>query len=137
MKYLLDTNICIFLIKQKPAATLDRFRTLAVGDIGISSITVAELQYGVAKSQHIEQNRQALAQFLAPLEIVDFDYAAAVAYGTIRSALERAGTPIGSLDTLIAAHALSLDLTMVTNNVREFARVPQLEVEDWVNPAHP
>ncbi len=133
MKVLLDTNACIFVIKQKPASVLSRVAAMAVGDIGVSSITVAELQFGVAKSQHVAQNQAALEQFLAPLEIVDFDTDAAAAYGRIRAKLEAAGTPIGALDTLIAAHALSLGMTLITNNVREFARVPDLTVEDWAD----
>lgn len=131
MKYMLDTNICIYLIKQKPPQLLHKFAELSFGDVGVSAITVAELQYGVQKSQYPEQNQQALGQFLIPLTIVDFDHNAAVAYGAIRAALERQGTPIGSLDTLIAAHAQSLDVTLVTNNVREFSRVPDLKVVNW------
>jgi len=131
MRYMLDTNICIYLIKKKPPAVLEKFRDYSVGEIGLSSITVAELQYGVQKSQQAEQNQRALEQFLAPLVIEDFGHKAAAAYGRIRAALERQGTPIGSLDTLIAAHALSLDVTLVTNNVREFSRVADLKVINW------
>jgi tRNA(fMet)-specific endonuclease VapC len=131
MKYMLDTNICIYLIKQKPPQVMEEFAMLSFGDIGVSTITVAELQYGVQKSQRPEQNQQALGQFLIPLVIADFDQDAAVAYGAIRASLEQHGTPIGSLDTLIAAHALSLDATLVTNNLREFARVPDLKVVNW------
>ena len=131
MKYMLDTNICIYLIKRQPPQVLNKFMALSFGDVGVSSITVAELQYGVQKSQHVEQNQQALEQFLIPLIIVDFDHDAAVAYGVIRAALERQGTPIGSLDTLIAAQALSLGVTLVTNNVREFSRVPDLKLVNW------
>ncbi len=114
MKYLLDTNICIYLIKQKPTKVLARFSTLALSDIGISSITVAELEHGVHKSQQQEKNRNALMQFLIPLEIVEFDQAAAKLHGSIRSDLEfrsdleYRGLVIGSMDMLIAAHALSL-----------------------------
>jgi tRNA(fMet)-specific endonuclease VapC len=132
MKYMLDTNICIYLIKRKPQQVLEKFQTHPVGDIGISSITVAELQYGVAKSQQQQQNQTALDLFLAPLEIVDFDPAAARQYGRIRAELERAGTPIGAYDLLIASHAQSLAVTVVTNNIGEFARVPELKVENWV-----
>jgi tRNA(fMet)-specific endonuclease VapC len=129
---LLDTNICIYLIRQESPQVLRRFEALDFGDIGVSSITVAELQHGVQKSQRQVQNQKALAQFLIPLIIADFDNAAAKAYGVIRAALERQGTPIGSLDTLIAAHALSLDVTLVTNNEREFLRVPGLKIVNWV-----
>jgi len=132
MKYLLDTNICIYLIKKKPPQVLQQFRSHSVGDIGVSSITVAELQYGVQKSQYTEQNQRALEQFLIPLVVASFDEQAAVMYGKIRAALETQGTPIGALDMLIAAHALSLGATLVTNNVREFSRVPELQLVNWV-----
>lgn len=131
MQYLLDTNICIYLIKQKPPRVLTRFQTLSLSDIGISSITVAELEYGVSKSQNQEKNRSALMQFLIPLEIVEFDQAAAAFYGVIRSDLERQGLVIGAMDMLIAAHALSLGVTLVSNNVREFSRVSNLSIENW------
>jgi tRNA(fMet)-specific endonuclease VapC len=128
---LLDTNTCIYLIKQHPTEVLRKFNEYAVGDIGISSVTTAELHFGVEKSQRPEANRRALQQFLLPLTVADFDENAAAAYGHVRAQLEKQCTPIGPLDTLIAAHALSLDLTLVTNNVRGFERVPALEVENW------
>jgi tRNA(fMet)-specific endonuclease VapC len=132
MKFLLDTNMCIYLIKKKPPQVLEKFNDYLVGEIGVSSITVAELQYGVEKSQRLTQNRRALGQFLIPLVIADFDdEQAAEAYGRTRAALEALGTPIGALDTLIAAHALSLDVTLVTNNTREFSRVPDLRLANW------
>ena len=133
MKVLLDTNICIYLIKQELPHVEERFATLSFGDVGVSSITVAELQYGVQKSHYPERNRQALEQFLMPLLIADFDNRAAEVYGSVRTALERQGTPIGPMDTLIAAHALSLDVTLVTNNEREFTRVPGLKVANWAS----
>ena len=132
MILLLDTNTCIYLIKKHPPEVLRRFNEYTVGDIGISSITAAELHFGVQKSQRPEENRRALEQFLLPLTIADFDENAAAAYGHVRAHLEKQGTPIGSLDTLIAAHALSLGLSLVTNNIREFERVPGLEVKNWV-----
>jgi tRNA(fMet)-specific endonuclease VapC len=131
MNYLLDTGICIHIIRKKPTQVLQRITSCAIGDIGISTITIAELQYGVEKSTHVEQNQTALDQFLLPLAVVAFDDTAARAYGRIRAALERSGTPIGSLDMLIAAHALSLQVTLVTNNTKEFSRVPRLRLEDW------
>lgn len=131
MQYLLDTNICIYLIKQKPPKVLERFNTLAILDVGISAITVAELEYGVCKSQQQEKNRSALMQFLIPLEIVEFDQAAATVYGAIRSDLESRGLIIGAMDMLIAAHALSLGATLVSNNVREFSRIDNLSLENW------
>ncbi|MDQ3459950.1 MAG: type II toxin-antitoxin system VapC family toxin [Deinococcota bacterium] len=131
MTFLLDTDICIYLIRKKPQEVLQRFNAYAVGDIAVSSITAAELHFGVHKSRRPTQNAQALEHFLLPLTLLDFDARAAIAYGRLRAALEVQGTPIGALDTLIAAHALSSELTLVSNNVREFTRVPGLKVENW------
>jgi tRNA(fMet)-specific endonuclease VapC len=130
--YILDTNICIYIIKQKPIYVFERFRSISLGEIGISSITLSELNYGVMKSALPEKNKLALAQFLVPLEILPFNEDAATAYGRIRADLENKGTPIGPLDTLIAAHALSLDQTLVTNNKKEFTSVTSLKIENWV-----
>ena len=132
MKYMLDTNICIYLIKQKPTAVLKRFRTTNISEISISSITLSELFYGVSKSSKPEQNFMALTQFVAPLEILPFGSEAAQYYGDLRARLEKQGTPIGSLDMLIAAHALSITSTLVTNNEKEFKRVPGLKIDNWV-----
>ncbi len=131
MRYMLDTSACIALIKRKPAAAILRFAALMPGDVGVSSITLAELRYGVAKSAAVLKNAEALAEFLVPLEIAAFGTDAADAYGRIRAGLEKAGTPIGPLDTQIGSHALSLGAVLVTNNVREFRRIPGLKVEDW------
>lgn len=130
MKYMLDTDICIYLINKRPPKVLDRFHRNEIGDIGVSSVTVAELAYGVAKSGS-GRNRAALEGFLLPLEIADFDQKAAWKFGEIRSALECAGKPIGPYDMQIAAHALALGCTVVTNNLREFQRVPGLKLENW------
>ena len=132
MKLMLDTNICIYLIKQQPPSIIEHFLSHPVGDIGISSITVAELAYGVSKSRHLSKNRHALEQFLAPLQVAGFDQAAAWFYGRLRGQLEARGIPIGSMDMLIAAHALSLEVRLVSNNLREFQRVPGLCLENWV-----
>lgn len=132
MRFLLDTNICIYIIKQKPPKVFDKFQTLSPSDVGVSSITVAELEYGVYKSQRQEQNRAALSQFLIPLEILPFDERATQTYGQIRAELERTGIVIGSMDMLIASQALTLGLTLVTNNVREFSKIPSLTWENWV-----
>lgn len=131
MEYLLDTNICIYIIKKKPAEVFEKFKNLELGDVGISSITLAELQYGIAKSSSPEKNRDALEKFLTPIEILDFGYEATVEYGKIRAELEQKGIPIGPLDMLIASHAKSLDVVLVTNNVREFERVADLKIENW------
>jgi tRNA(fMet)-specific endonuclease VapC len=131
MQFMLDTNICIYIIKRKPLEVIDRFKRTEISQIGISSITLSELQYGVSKSSRPEQNQIALAQFVAPLEILPFEEEAAQYYGDLRVCLERHGTPIGSLDMLIAAHALSISCTLVTNNEKEFGRIPSLKIENW------
>jgi len=131
MKYMLDTNICIYLIKQNPAKVLKHFKSRAIGDIGISSITLAELRYGVSKSQHVEKNQQALDEFILSLEIADFDEKSAQEYGAIRAELERTGKPVGSMDMLIGAHAHALGVTLVTNNTKEFKQIKNLKIADW------
>jgi len=131
MKFMLDTNICIYLIKQKPVKVLKHFKSSSIGDIGISTISLAELRYGVSKSQHVEKNHQALNEFILPLEVADFDGKAAEEYGVIRADFEKKGKPIGSMDMLIGAHAISLGATLVTNNVREFKEIKHLKVVDW------
>lgn len=132
MKYMLDTNVCVELIRKQPTKLVDHLNQLRAGDVGVSAITVSELQHGVHKSKNPEQNIAALEQFLLPLLVAEYDYDAASVYGQVRAYLERVGSPIGSMDLLIAAHALSLNAILVTNNVREFARVPDLQVEDWL-----
>jgi len=133
MKLMLDTNICIALIKRKPKDILDKFSAYQVGDICISSVTLAELRYGVAKSQFKEKNQAALDEFILPLEVMSFDESAAMVYGNLRATLEKQGTPVGSLDTMIGAHALSLNAIIVTNNTKEFNRIQGLKVVDWLN----
>lgn len=132
MRYLLDTNACIDIIKHSPEHLRAKFQRMNVGDVGISAITHCELQYGVAMSKHPERNQVALTEFLAPLEVLDFPAEASLVFGDIRAHLTRRGTPIGNYDLLIAAHARYLDLVLVTNSVREFSRVPGLKVENWV-----
>jgi tRNA(fMet)-specific endonuclease VapC len=131
MRYMLDTNICIYIIKRKPAAVLDALLRHESAGVGLSIITVCELAYGAAKSGST-RNQTALQQFLEPLALADFDHAAAMAYARVRSQLEAAGTPIGPLDTQIAAHALALGVTLVSNNTQEFERVPGLRLVNWV-----
>lgn len=132
MNYLIDTNICIYIMNRKPPEVIQRFRSFSLGQIGISSVTVAELQYGVSKSRQSEKNQRHLNTFLAPFRILDFDEEAATVYGKIRSQLEQQGKTIGPLDMMIAAHALSLNTILVTNNEKEFKRVNNLQVENWV-----
>jgi tRNA(fMet)-specific endonuclease VapC len=131
MKYMLDTNICIYIIKQHPQAVIKKFKLFNVGDICISSMTLAELMYGVEKSLHQKKNKAALEEFLLPLDIIPFDDLAACCYGEIRAHLEKSGNMIGPLDLIIAAHARCLNAILVTNNAKEFARVPQLKIENW------
>ena len=131
MVLLLDTDICIYLIREKPRSILDRFNQHAVGDLGISVITLAELEYGVSKSSKPAKNKEALDQFVAPLDVAAFDRSATAAYGKLRAMLEKKGQSIGAMDLLIAAHALALNVRLVTHNVREFGRVPGLRIETW------
>ena len=131
MDYMLDTNMCIYIIKRKPQSVVDRFIRAQISEIGISSITLSELIYGVSKSSKPEQNQIALTQFVAPLEILPYGDEAAQYYGDIRVHLERQGTPIGSLDMLIAAHAISAGCMLITNNEKEFVRIPNLKIENW------
>lgn len=133
MKYMLDTNICIALIRHKSLHLLNKLINTPLGDVGLSSISMAELVHGVEKSVMREKNLEALNQFLLPLEVADFDQQSALIYGKIRADLERIGQGIGPMDTLIAAHAVSLDAILVTNNTKEFRRVPNLSVEDWLS----
>jgi tRNA(fMet)-specific endonuclease VapC len=131
MKYMLDTNICIYIIKKKPGKVLQTFQALNVGDVCISAITFAELQYGVYKSQQQKRNKVALLNFLTPIEILPFTDKAMSLYGEIRADLEKRGQIIGAYDLLIAAHALSENLVLVTNNTKEFNRIPKLRLQNW------
>lgn len=130
-KYILDTNICIYIIKKKPEKVFKKLREITRGIVGISSITLAEMQYGIGRSSIPDKNQEALDQFLQPLNILDFNAMAAIEYGKIRSDLEKKGTPIGSLDLLIAAHVRSVGAILVTNNTKEFNRVADLKIENW------
>jgi tRNA(fMet)-specific endonuclease VapC len=130
MKRLLDTDTCIYLINRDRPRVLAQLQRFHPMNIAVSSLTVAELAWGVAKSGS-PRNRSALESFIASLTVMPFDASAAFVYGDLRARLQRAGTPIGPIDMLIAAHALSLDMTLVTNNVREFKRVPALRIENW------
>jgi tRNA(fMet)-specific endonuclease VapC len=131
MKYLIDTNICIFIMNKRPVDVIRKFKQFEPGEISISSITVSELQYGVEKSVQQKKNRLRLEEFMAPFRILPYDEFAAKTYGAIRFQLEKQGQPIGPLDLLIAAHALSQKLTLVTNNDKEFKRIKNLKVENW------
>ncbi len=131
LKYMLDTNIAIYVIKRRPIEMLKTFNQHA-GQLCISSITLAELLHGVEKSQFVEQNLKNVENFISRLEVLEYGYKAASHYADIRADLERKGTSIGVNDLHIAGHARSEGLIIVTNNVREFERVPGLRLENWV-----
>lgn len=131
MRYMLDTNICIYIIKNKPKKVIIELKRHKPSEICVSAITYAELTYGVEKSMAVEKNRLALALLFSNIEVLNFDIKAAIHYGKIRAYLEKQGTPIGPLDMMIASHAMSLGYTVVTNNIKEFERVPDLKLENW------
>ncbi len=132
MKYLLDTDTCICITRSLPPKVRRKFNSFAIGTIGISSITLSELAYGAGNSSRPEEAMATLRQFITPLVVSSYDMKAAEQYGKIRKYLKDKGMIIGQMDTLIAAHALSLGAILVTNNTREFRRVPDLELENWV-----
>lgn len=134
-RYMLDTNMCIYLMKNQPEEVARRFSQCYVGDVVMSSITYAELEYGVAASRNPEQERINLAGLVEDIPVMPFDAAAGVAYGPIRMAT-RDATRKDALDKLIAAHAVSLDVMLVTNNEKDFARYPGLTVENWIESAN-
>lgn len=131
MRYMLDTNICIYAIKHKPEIVIKRLLEHNPEDICISSVTYAELNYGAEKSRKVIENRLALLLLLSEIEIIDFDSKAAESYGIIRADLEKSGKVIGPNDMFIAAHAKSCDMTLVTNNTKEFIRIKDLKLENW------
>ena len=131
MNYLLDTNICIYIINKKPAAVLKKVQSMQPGQIAISTITIAELEYGAARSRYPDRNRIALLEFLFPFTILDFDQKASMEYGRIRTLLESRGRPVGPMDLLLAAQAKAHNLILLTNNEKEFARVDGLRIENW------
>ena len=131
MRYLIDTNICIYIMNKRPIEVINRFKEHQVGEIGISTITLSELQFGVSKSAYPQKNQVRLDEFTAPFEIAPYDEIAARAYGLIRNQLKKSGRPIGPLDMLIAAHAVGHGLILVTNNEKEFRRIKELTVENW------
>jgi len=132
---MLDTNVCIYIIKNKPKSVKERFREFEIGELCISTITVSELMYGAYKSEHTEKNLKAIESFLLPFEIVDYDFKASMEYGKIRAYLEKKGRVIGNMDMQIAGHAFALDLVLVTNNTKEFERVEGLALDNWVCPS--
>jgi tRNA(fMet)-specific endonuclease VapC len=131
IRYLLDTDVCIELLKGRDPRLDARLRRCTAGEVGVSTITVCELTYGAHRSAQVARNQAALAAFFLPLVLVPFDAQAAALAGEVRALLARAGTPIGAYDLLIAAQALALGVPVVTNNEREFRRVPGLQLENW------
>ena len=131
-RYLLDTNICIYLIKKKPETVLERLLKCSLEQIFVSSITYSELEYGVAKSANPEKNAAALQEFLIPFQVLPWGSKSAQFYGHIRAYLEKKGTPIGVHDEMIGAHALSLEMTLVSNNIKHFKKIPEISLENWV-----
>ena len=131
MTYMLDTNICIYAIKNRPKQVFEKIKENLFCGLCISAITLAELEHGVEKSLYPERNRAALLQFLSILDVLPFDDDAATEYGKICADLQRKGTPIGTMDMLIAGHARAEHVILVTNNTREFERVDGLRLENW------
>ena len=131
MTYMLDTNICIYAIKKRPEEVINRIIQHRIYGLCISAITLAELEHGVAKSDYSKRNAESLAQFMSLIKVLPFTANAAKEYGRVCADLQRKGTPIGTMDMLIAAHAKSEGLTIVTHNTKEFERVDGLAVEDW------
>lgn len=133
MAFLLDTDTCIYVMNSRPPKALERFRQCAVGSISVSEITVSELEFGIANSKNREENRCRLNEFLHPLQVLSYRSPASRFYGELRSRLKNDGQLIGSMDMLIAAQALAENLTLVTNNTKEFTRVPGLRTENWLD----
>jgi tRNA(fMet)-specific endonuclease VapC len=129
--YLLDTNICIYAINGRNPKVIDALKRLTIGEIALSSVTLAELEYGASKSAHRDRNRLMLVGFASPFRVLPFDGKDAEVFGILRAHLERAGTPIGPYDLQIAAQAICRGCVLVTNNIREFERIPGLKIENW------
>ena len=132
MKYLLDTNICIYIMKNRPPQVISKFKKFDIGDVAISSITLFELQYGAYKSQNMDKSLEVIQSFIAPLDIIPFGRKAADICGKIRADLQLQGNVIGLADIQIAAIAMGRDYTLVTNNLKEFQRINGLVLENWV-----
>ena len=133
LRYLLDTNICLYIAKQRPPSVAARFAKLASGSVGMSLITFGELRYGAEKSKQRVEALDALHRLSELIPVMTPDDTVGERYGALRAQLERAGTPIGNNDLWIAAHALDLGVTLVSNNTREFERVPKLKLDNWVS----
>lgn len=132
LRYLLDTNICIYISKQKPQHVLEKFESLSIGEVGMSTITFGELFYGIQKSHHVKKNTENLEKLISFIPPLPIPTDIGKQYGIIRAKLEKKGQLIGNNDLWIAAHALTADLILVTNNEKEFSRIPHLKIENWV-----
>ncbi|MFZ2855774.1 MAG: type II toxin-antitoxin system VapC family toxin [Rhodocyclaceae bacterium] len=132
--YLLDTNICIYIAKRRPAGVAAKFARMAPGSVGMSMVTYGELRYGAEKSARRDESLAVLVRLAELIPVLAPEAAAGERYGIVRTELERSGKPIGNNDLWIAAHALALGVVLVTNNSREFERVPGLKVENWADP---
>jgi tRNA(fMet)-specific endonuclease VapC len=132
LRYLLDTNICIYIAKQKPVTVLKRFEKMALGEVAMSAITYGELLYGVEKSQYAKKSKEALEELSALINPLPVSIEVGEHYASIRAILEKQGKPIRNNDLWIAAHAVALDVILVTNNIKEFSRVPRLKIENWI-----
>ena len=128
---MLDSNICIYIMRETPSHVAQKLRAYRPGDIAISSIVFSELSYGIHKSVQFKKNLAALEKFTMPIDVLSYDSKAAFLYGELRAELEKKGTPIGQLDTMIAAHAISENVVLVTNNLKEFSRIKSLKCENW------
>jgi tRNA(fMet)-specific endonuclease VapC len=133
MKWMLDTDTCIAIIKKHPIA-LKKLRGKSIGQVGVSSITLGELAFGAAQSSRPKESHDALGEYLLALDTATFDERAAMTFGAVRASLERRRRPTGPLDTLIGSHALRLDVVLVTHNTREFSQIEGLRLEDWTVP---
>jgi len=131
MKYLLDTDICSYIIRKRPKSVIDKFKSIPLGDIGISVITVCEFESGIPGSSNPEKLRSAIDTFLSPFSIVEYLQSDAIAFGKVDYFLQSKGIPIGDMDTLIASQAISRELILITNNVKHYSRVPGLKYESW------
>lgn len=131
MKYLLDTDICSYIIRKRPQNLIEKFKSIPLGEIGISVISICEFESGIPGSSRPEKIRSAIDAFLAPFSIIDFEQADAISFGVIDSYLRSKGIPIGDMDTMIASQAVARGLILVTNNVKHYSRVPTLTYESW------
>lgn len=133
LRFMLDTNICIYIAKNHPKNVLQKFQKLSVGEVGMSTITYGELMFGCQKSKYTKKTKAMIKQLASLVPVLPIPIEAGEVYGEIRSKLKAVGKPIGNNDLWIAAHAISMNLTFVSNNLKEFARIKKLKLENWIN----